>query len=196
VSYRDDLDAAIMRAESLTRDHAHLTEANEQLQRELAEAKIWLGGKRKRALVLIGFGTLCVVTAIGGIAVGRSTIDCPVVVRAPEMALPQVFGTIVSDGPQFGRWTLNATRCVPRGDGVELAAVGSEDHAIWLTADSADVEVPAGDFVLKHIQCYRGLAHELVRHDGTPPTFDGFVDVDCAFDGNRLQGRIELHGCR
>jgi len=197
VSYRDDLDAAIMRAEALTRDHAHLAEANAQLERELAEAKIWLGGKRKRTLVLLGAGALCVAAAIGGVAAGRSTIDCPVVVRAPELpSLPLVFGTIVADGPQLGHWTLNATRCVPRGEGVELAAVGSEDHAIWLTADSADVEVPVGDFVLKHIRCYRKFAHDLVRHDGALPTFDGFVDVDCAFDGNTLQGRIELHNCR
>jgi hypothetical protein len=197
VSYRDDHEAAIMRADAADRHSAQLVEANRRLERELAEAKMWLGGPRRRIAVLTGMSALCVAMLIGGVLLGQSTVDVPAPVeRAVEPALPLVFGTIVADGPLVGRWTVNATRCVWRSDGIELTAAGSEDHVIWLTNNTVEVEVPGGDFVLERSQCHQRLGHEVRRSVGDPATFDGYVALDCTFNGNSLHGHVEFKNCR
>jgi hypothetical protein len=186
-----------MRADAADRDTAQLVEANRRLERELAEAKMWLGGPRRRTAVLTGMGALCVAMLIGGVLLGQSSVEVPPpVVRVVEPTLPQVFGAIVADGPLVGRWTLNATRCVARSDGVELTAVGSEDHVIWLTSNTVEVEIPGGDFVLERSQCYQRLGHEVRRHGGDPATLDGYVALDCTFNGNSLQGHVEFKNCK
>lgn len=203
MSYRDDLDAAIMRAEAATRDHARLVEANHELERQLADAREWLGGPRRRILVVWGVGALCLAVGAAVALVVRSAVEPPVRVAPParvEPAAPQVFGTIAADGPQLGRWALNATRCVSRTDGIELTAVGSEDHAIWLSNGVVEVEIPSGDFILDAAKCHRRLVHEVHRDvrwsDGQSPTLSGYVALDCLFDGNSLQGRIDFKDCR
>ncbi len=186
-----------MRADAADRHSAQLVEANHRLERELAEAKMWLGGPRRRTAVLTGMSALCVAMLIGGVLLGQSTVEVPAPVkRAVEPALPLVFGTIVADGPLVGRWTLNTTRCVSRSDGIELTAVGSEDHVIWLTNNIVEVEVPGGDFVLEPSQCHQRLGHQVRRGSGDPAMLDGYVALDCTFNGNSLHGHVEFKNCR
>jgi hypothetical protein len=194
VSFRDDHDAALMRADAAVREAKLLADENTRLTSELAAAKEWLGGPRVRILV----AAVIVVTTVGisvGALYGRSSVECPVPVatRMPAPPLPQVIGVMVADGPVFGHWTLNATRCVPRDDGIELTAVGSEDHNIWLAGNDVEVETPTGAVTLKHLQCIKRLESAVTKHDGM---YDGHVDVDCRFDDNRLHGRIEFRNCR
>ena len=199
VSYRDDLEAAILRADAATRDNAQLVEANRRLERELAEAKEWLGGPRRRILVVWGLGALCLGLSTIGALVLRSILEPPARVEVParvQRAVPQVFGTIVADGPEVGRWAMNATRCVQRPDGVELTTIGSDEHSVWLINDLVEVEIPNDDFILEPSQCEARLAHDLQREGGEPSTLSGYVAFDCMFDGNSLHGRIEFKDCR
>lgn len=195
VSYRDDHDAALARADAAVREAKHLADDNARLTAELAAAKEWLGGPRMRILLVAGIATICIGLAVGALFYGRSTIDCPAPPASAPVAapLPQVIGVMVADGPVLGHWTLNATRCVPRQDGVELTAVGSEDHNIWLSGNDIEVETPVGALTLKHKHCVTRLESTVLARDGM---FNGYVDVDCRFDDNRLHGRIEFRNCR
>jgi hypothetical protein len=199
VSYRDDLEAAILRVDAATRDNAQLAEANRRLERELAEAKEWLGGPRRRILVIWGLCALCLVLSTIGALVLRSILEPPARVELPprvQNPVPQVFGTIVADGPEVGRWTLNVTRCAQRPDGVELTMIGSDEHSIWLINDLVEIETPNDDFILEASHCPTRLAHEIHRNSGEPSTLSGYVALDCMFDGNSLHGRIEFKDCR
>jgi hypothetical protein len=197
VSYRDDLEAAIMRADAADRNAAQLAEAHRRLERELADAKMWLGGPRRRAAVLTAMGALCVAMLAIGLEVGHGAVEVPVPVqRAAASAAPLVFGTLVADGPQVGRWSMNITRCVSRSDGIELTELGSEDHVIWLTNNIVEIEIPSGDFVLGPSQCAQRLGHQVSRNGGEPATLDGYVALDCMFSGNSLHGHVEFKNCR
>ena len=205
MSYRDDLDAAVSRADAVDRENQRLADDNRRLAAELAEAhallgrgEAWLGGRRVKlmiaAIAVTGLGL-----AVAAGIYGRWTATCTVLVAArPEPASPFVIGTMVADGPKLGHWTLNATRCVPRTDGIELTAAGDqESHIIWLTNNVAELEIPNRDFVLTKTLCMRKLDLAVAHHaDIDPPTYDGHIELDCNFDGNTLQGRIEFQHCR
>jgi hypothetical protein len=201
VSYRDDHDAALARADAAAHEARVLATENARLETELAQAREWLGGPRKRALVLGAGVVIAAVFLLIGLGIGRSTATGPAAAQAiaatpPPLPLPQVFGVIVSDGPELGEWTLNATRCVSRSDGIELTQQGDEGHNIWLTNNVVEVEGPAASLTLRAGQCRKKLVHSVVARDTRPATFDGYVDLDCLFDGNRLIGRIEFRNCR
>ena len=198
MSYRDDLEAAIMRADAADRNATQLAEAHRRLERELAEAKMWLGGPRRRAAVLTGMAALCVAMLVIGLELGHGAVEVPVPGERPAVTPPPplVFGTLVADGPQVGRWSLNTTRCASRSDGIELTEYGSEDHVIWLTNNTVEVEVPGGDFVLGPSQCAQRLGHQVQRNRGEPATLDGYVALDCTFNGNSLHGHVEFKNCR
>ena len=204
MSYRDDLDAAVARADAVDRENRQLAAENQRLEAELAEAReligrgsVWLGGRRLKLLIaaiaLGGFGL-----AVAAGIYGRATATCStVIVARPPPSSPFTIGTMVAEGPKLGHWTLNATRCVPRTDGIELTAAGDqESHIIWLTNNVAEIEVPDHDFVLKKIDCMRKLDLAVARHDTDPATYDGHIELDCTFDGNTIQGRIEFQHCR
>lgn len=199
MSYRDDHDAALARADAAAHEARVLATENARLETELAQAREWLGGSRKRALVLGAGVAIAAAFLMIGLGIGRTTCSSgPTSQPAapPPLPLPQVFGVIVSDGPELGEWTLNATRCVSRTDGIELTQQGGEEHNIWLTNNVVEVEGPGASITLKHTHCMKKLVHSVVAHDTKPPTFDGYVDLDCRFGDNRLIGRIEFHNCR
>ncbi len=203
MSYRDDLDAAVARADAVDRENGQLAAENQRLTAELAEAReligrgsVWLGGLRAKLLlagVAIGGIGLAVATGIYGRV--TATCEAPPVVRAPP-ASPFTIGTMVADGPDLGHWILNATRCVPRTDGIELTALGQDSYIIWLTNDVAEIEVPNKDFVLKKAQCAHTMSLAVQRHDTDPATYDGHIELDCSFDNNTIRGRIEFQHCR
>jgi hypothetical protein len=203
VSYRDDLDAAVARADAVDRENQRLADDNQRLAAELAEAQAllgrgeaWLGGRRVKLMIAaIAIGGLGLAVAAG--VYGRWTATCTVVMVAPPPSSPFVIGAMVADGPKLGHWTLNATRCVPRTDGIELTAAGDqESHIIWLTNNVVELEIPDRDFVLTKVDCYRKLDLAVTHHDTDPPTYDGHVELDCSFAGNTVQGRIEFQHCR
>lgn len=197
MSFRDDHDAALARTDAAEREARLLAGENQRLTSELAEAREWLGGPRKRLVAIAALVVVAGGLAIGGVVVGRSSIECPVPVIASRTApLPTVTGVMVADGPKLGHWTLAATRCVQRSDGIELTAVGSEDHNIWLTNNVTEIEVPTGDILLEDRMCRAHLARAVIASKEIPPTYSGFVELDCHFDDNRLQGRIEFSHCQ
>jgi len=208
MAYRDDHEAALRRAEAAEREQARLADRNVELERKLDAAQQWLGTPRRRMLALFGVVVLCAGTAVGGAAIGRAlgtaNTTCPTCPPIPVAAkLPAVVGVIVADGPTVGHWTLTATKCVRRSDGVELTAVGSENYAVWMSSHSVEVEVPAGDFALDETKYCRGhgLNFGLSEKDGG---YEGHVTLDCRWndnkrprqDDNRLQGRIDFTRCR
>ena len=199
MSYRDDTDAAMARADAAVREAKLLAGENERLAAELARAQEWLGGARKRAILAAVIVAVVVAAGAGGFAIARFTAapspgQTP---PPPVVPLPQVFGVIVADGPQLGRWSLKASRCSPRAGGVELNLVGSEDHNVWLTENVVEIETPTADLVLDKDKCAKMLDHALVQQPRvTPALFDGFVDLDCSFAGNHLFGRIDFKNCR
>ena len=199
MSYRDDPDAALARADAAAHEARVLATENVRLETELAHAREWLGGPRKRALVLGAGVAIAAAFLLIGLGIGRSTATGPTAAAppaAPPPPLPQVFGVIVSDGPELGEWTLNATRCVSRTDGIELTQQGGEEHNIWLTNNVVEVEGPGASITLEHSHCMKKLVQSVVARDTKPPTFDGYVDLDCRFNDNRLIGRIEFRNCR
>jgi hypothetical protein len=107
-----------------------------------------------------------------------------------------VFGVIVADGPEVGHWTLNATRCAIRQDGVELTATGSDGHSIWVADGQVEIELPAGTLRIDKKSCWAGFKPVVERREPRPMTFEGLLDLDCAFGDNRLQGRIEFRACQ
>lgn len=69
--------------------------------------------------------------------------------------------------------------------------------ARWSPRDNvAEIEVTNRDFVLKKTDCVRKLDLAVAHHDTDPPTYDGHIELDCQFDENTLQGRIEFQHCR
>jgi hypothetical protein len=203
VSYRDDLDAAVTRADAVDRENRHLTDENRRLTAELAEARdmigkgaVWLGGGRLKLLLGIS-AIVCIGVGAGALLVGRMTAECPECRIPPPARLPVTIGTMVADGPKFGHWTLNATRCVRRSDGIELTASGEEKHVIWLTNNVIELEVPNNDFLLEEKHCFRrGLLVE-TNEKQDPVTYSGHVELDCRLDGGGwIQGRIEFQNCR
>ena len=202
MSYRDDLDAAVARADAADRENRLLAEENQRLTAQLADAQemlgrgsVWLGGSRTKALMLtIAGGGIALAVAAG--IYGRVTASYPEPVIVHRTAPPFTIGTMVADGPDLGRWTLEATRCVPRSDGIELTAVGQDSYIIWLTNNIAEVEVPNHDIVLHKKECISKLDLSVTSHDTDPPTYDGHIELDCSFDNNTLRGRIEFQHCR
>jgi len=197
MTYRDDHAAAIARIDALEHEHRQLAGENERLTRDLADAREWLGGPRKRAALLLaalGGGALFVLV---GLAIGRGISDSPHVVAAPTRlpTTPQVTGVIIADGPKLGHWMLTATRCTIRDDGVELSALGSEDHNVWLSNAAVEIELPNGIISLDHKMCIPRLEHAIIQSGSNPTTLDGYVYVDCQWDENRLAGRIDFARC-
>ncbi len=199
MSYRDNHDAALARADAATHEARVLAAETTRLETELAQAREWLGGPRKRALVLGAGVAIAAAFFVIGLGIGRSTASGGATAQAaaaPPPPLPEVYGVIVSIGSDLGEWTLNATRCVSRTDGIELTQQGGEEHNIWLTNDVVEVEGPGATLTLKHAHCMKKLVQSVIANDTKPPTFDGYVDLDCRFNGNRLAGRIEFRNCR
>jgi hypothetical protein len=198
VSYRDDHAAAVSRADALDRENAALRDETQRLAAELAAASEWLGGPRKRLFVGAAAVLGAVALAAGALVLGRATASCPDCTRvAPPRPQPMVLGAIVADGAQLGHWILSATRCVARSDGIQLTAVGSEDHGIWLTNNVTDVETPLAAISLdEHKHCQGKLKRQVVRVSDTPAEFDGHIELDCTWGENRIQGRIEFRRCR
>jgi hypothetical protein len=198
MTYRDDHDAAVMRADAADREAKRLAAENVRIAAELAEAREWLGGPRKRLFLGAGIGLACVALALGGAYVGRITAPDRVRVerRSAQDPLPSVIGAMLANGPDLGSWTLTATRCVSRSDGIQLTAAGSEDYSIWLTNNVTEVETPKHSLMLRDHQCVKRLGRLVDRVDDKPPTYTGHIDLDCSFDGNRLIGRIEFRNCR
>lgn len=196
MTYRDDHAAALARVDALEHDQRQLAADNERLTRELAAAREWLGGPRRRAAVLAGALGGAALFALAGLAIGRATYDPPPAPPPPRRpAAPQVTGVIVADGPRLGHWILTATRCTIRDDGVELSALGSEDHNVWLSNAAVEIELPNGILSLTHKSCFARLEHAIIQRESNPTTLDGYVFVDCRFDDNRLAGRIDFSRC-
>ena len=196
MSFRDDHDAALMRADAAEREQKVLAAENERLAAELAAAREWLGGPSKRAFLFGGILILGIGLVLVGVVIGRRTVDEPAVVAAAaprEPRLPLVYGVVVGTGPDVGHWTFAATRCAPRGDGVELTNIGSAGISIWMTNDQVELELPSRTLFLTKKQCITKLVSALTRKDDL---IDGYVELDCSFDTNNLQGRIEFKHCR
>lgn len=202
MSFRDDHDAALMRADAAERDRNILEAEKQRLEAELAAAREWLGGPSKRAFLLGGLVVLGVGLVLVGVMIGRGTASAPEVVRVkPAPPLPSITGVIVADGWQVGHWTMIATRCTPRGDGVELTTIGSAaghggnaGRSIWLTNDQVELELPGGTMFLTKKQCFAKLVGVVTRT--ADDMLDGYVELDCTFETNRLQGRIDFKHCR
>src|SRR5262245_45535345 len=101
MTYRDDHAAAIARIDALEHDQRKLAADNERLTHELAEAREWLGGPRRRAALLAGALGTATLFALAGLAIGRATYDPPPPPAPPRPpAPPQVTGVLVADGPR------------------------------------------------------------------------------------------------
>jgi hypothetical protein len=194
MSFRDDHDAALLRADAAERERGIVVAENERLQAELAEARQWLGAPAKRGYLAAGLAIGGATLLLIGVWIGRATISpaAPVRVKAPR--LPTVTGVIVSDGPRVGHWTMSATRCTPRGDGVELTTIGDSGVSIWLGNDQVELETRAGTLFLERKRCLSKLVAQLARQ--TDGSIDGRIELDCQFEGNWLQGRIDFQSCR
>lgn len=194
MTYRDDHEAAVMRADAAERETARLAKDHERLAAELAAAKEWLGGPRRRMLLLAAVIAIGSVFGFCGVLLGRGTATCPTCpTLPPPPTLPAIVGVMVADGPKVGHWTLTATRCVLREDGIELTAAGSEDHNLWLNDQTVEIEFPAGDFFISQKECKTTFDFALIKHDDG---YEGHVSLDCRFADNRLQGRIDFKRCR
>jgi hypothetical protein len=194
MSFRDDHDAALMRAAAAEREQQILAAENERLATELAGAREWLGGPKQRAFLLGGLVVLGIGLVLVGIAIGRATVGEPAVVRVkPPPPLPAIAGVIVADGWQVGHWMMLATRCTPRGDGIELTNVGSAGRSIWLTNGQVELELPTGTMFLTSKMCFAKLTGVVTKVDDM---FDGYVELDCTFENNKLLGRIDFKHCR
>lgn len=185
-----------MRADAAERERALVVADNERLKAEFAEAKQWLGGPGRRGFLAAGLAIGGAALLLAGVWVGRATVSpsAPVVRAAKRAPLPTIVGVIVSDGPRVGHWTLNATRCTKRGDGVELTTMGDSGVSIWLGKDQVEVETRAGTVFLDGKLCVsKRIAEVALRDDGS---VDGRLELDCQFEGNWLQGRIDFQYCR
>ena len=190
-----------MRADAAERETARLADENRTLHVELEAAKLWLGGPKRRMLVLATVIAISAAFGVAGIMIGRTTatsLPCPVVPKAAPVA--GISGVMVADGPMVGHWTLTTTRCAVRSDGIELSAIGNSDHIIWLGEHSVEIEVPNNDFFLDAGRCTQAYDRALVKHDDG---YSGQLTLDCAWFGsrmdgrlNRLQGHIEFTGCK
>jgi hypothetical protein len=199
VTYRDDHAAAIARIDALEHDNAGLARDNLLLEVQLARAREWLGGPRKRLALLLGGVAAAAAIAVGGYALGRSTTPDAVVVAAvpPAPALPATSGTMLGWDHLTGPWTMRATRCAVHRDGVELTAAGSDGHSLWLGPSGLELESPSASIPLDEHHCFSKLQHDLVRHDDTtPPTYSGYVSLECRYDGDVVVALIEFHSCR
>lgn len=196
MSFRDDHDAALMRADAAERERKILEAETQRLAAELASAREWLGGPSKRAFLLGGLVVLGIALVLIGVVIGRATASAPAPVARAKAAppLPSIAGVIVADGWQVGHWTMTATRCAPRGDGIELTNVGGAGRSIWLTNDQIELELPGGTMFLTKKQCFAKLVGVVTRT--AEDMFDGYVELDCTFETNRLQGRIDFKHCR
>ena len=195
MSYRDDHDAAIARADAAVREAAQLAAENERLTAELAAAKEWLGGPRKRAMLL---GAI-VLTALGlgaaGLAIGRCTVEPVVIQPPPPKIYPKVVGVVFADGPEVGHWMMKATRCIPREIGVELTSVGKDDHSVGIIGNDVEIETPTGALTLERTHC-RQREVSVRKNDRDPTAWDGFVDLDCRFRDNMVHGYVEFENCK
>lgn len=200
MTYRDDHDAALHRAQAAEREAKLFAVENKRLETELAEAREWLGGPRKRAILMSVVVGVSLLAGVTGFLIGRFTASAPVpavVPMAPKAPLPEIYGLIVADGPDLGRWSLDPTRCVQRApEGIELTKQGSTEHSIWITNSTVEVESPSGVVALDPKRCFKKLERQVIAKDTTPPTFDGFVDLDCTWNDNHIIGRITFTGCR
>ena len=196
MSFRDDHDAALMRADSAEREQKIIAAENQRLEAELAAAREWLGGPSKRAFLLGGLVVLGIALVVVGVVIGRATAaSAPPVARAKAAPPPpSLAGVIVADGWNVGHWTMLATRCTPRGDGIELTNIGHAGRSIWLRNDQVELELPGGTMFLTKKQCFAKLVGVVTRT--ADDMFDGYVELDCTFDTNRLQGRIDFKHCR
>jgi hypothetical protein len=191
MSYRDDHDAALLRAEAAERDASILADANRQLAADLVQAREWLGGPRRRALALVVLFAAGALAMAVGIAIGRTTAPEP---SAPELRrptpLPSTSGALVLDGPMLGHSTMIATRCAARFDGsVDICSDAGILHVSGdgLTLDVADLHV-----LLTRERCYLARDASVVQGVG----LSGHVTLDCIFEGNRLAGRVDFLHCR
>lgn len=213
MSYRDDHQAALTRIDALEHEHRLLAADNARLASELGQAQEWLGAPRKRSLALAGVIALVAIVGAAMFVCGRLTAPrAAAAAAAPpkQQPLPSVTGVMVGDGVLVGdgpaggewmvvtddrltdEWMLVATRCVPRGDGVQLTAAGSEAHSVWIGRDGVELELPARTIKLEPKKSCQ-VASTLTRtNDGA----DGFVQIACNFDGNRVHGRIDFKHCR
>jgi hypothetical protein len=196
VSFRDDHDAALMRADAAERERKIVEAENQRLEAELASAREWLGGPSKRAFLLGGLVVLGIALVVVGVVIGRATASPPAPRARAKLAPPppSIAGVIVADGWQVGHWTLMPTRCTPRGDGIELTNIGNAGRSIWLTNDQVELELPSGTMFLTKKQCFAKLVGSLTRT--ADDMFEGHVELDCTFETNRLQGRIDFKHCR
>lgn len=193
VSYRDDHDATLARLAAVEREAKLAAADNLRLEKELVEAKEWLGGARRRWILLGGMVALNALVFIAGLMAGRTTAERaePTVLQAaPPPVLPAVYGVIVADGPDVGHWTLHATRCAVRQEGVELTATGSDGHSVWVADGKVEIELPAGALQLAANKHCWGKYEVAVAPTG------GYVNLDCSFADNRIQGRIQFTNCR
>jgi hypothetical protein len=194
LSFRDDHDAALMRADAAERERALLVVENERLVAELADAREWLGGPRKRLFLLGGGLVVGLGLVLAGVGIGRATVDDPPPVKmlkAPPM--PSIAGLMVAHGPDLGHWMMNATRCVPRSDGIELTTIGTTERSFWVGKDQVELELPGGTVFLTRARCAAKFIAYVTHHDDM---VDGAIELDCSFDTNQLQGRIDFKNCR
>lgn len=194
MSFRDDHDAALMRADATERERKLLAAENERLAAELAGAREWLGGPSKRAFLVGGLVVLGIGLVFVGVVIGRRTVEpasAPVRVKTPP--LPAISGLIVADGPDVGHWMLTATRCAKRSDGIELTSVGGDERSFWIGNDQVELELPGGTVFLTKRRCITKFVAYVGHHDDM---VDGALELDCSYDNNRLQGRIDFKHCR
>ena len=107
MSYRDDLDAAVTRADAIDRDNRRLVEDNQRLTAELAEAhellgrgSVWLGGLRAKLLLAA--------VAVGGLGLA---VAAGIYGRVTAGYLERMFGGLSTEvlyRPENRRWALGA----------------------------------------------------------------------------------------
>ena len=197
MSFRDDHDAALMRADAAERERALLQMEVQHLEIQLTRAREWLGGPSKRAFLVGGLIVFGIGLALVGFLLGRMTVeptlDAPRARANAAPLRPTVTGVIVADGPRVGHWTLAATRCAQRSDGIELTSIGDGGVSFWLSNNQIELETRAGTLYLDHKLCVSKMIGVVARTDDR---IDGHLELDCQFEGNWLQGRIDFQHCR
>jgi hypothetical protein len=195
--------SALARTEAAEREAARLTEANAALEHDLAAARTWLGGARKRAAVFAAIVTGAIALGAAGFAIGRATADAsppppempakPIGFPPAPIEPPRVAGAMMVDGPDLGSWVAKPTQCIVQPDrSIQLDA--DDNHTVWLSHAAVQLETPDRVQVLDEHKCYRMLHHDVLRDDDN--TFSGFLDVDCEWLGNHVIGRIDVAHCR
>jgi hypothetical protein len=186
VSYRDDHEAAVMRADAADRERARLADENLRLVRELDTARAWLGGPRYRAMVFVGMLVVGAGLVAAGHAMGQSTAQCP----AHARPVAAITGNVETKG-SIGEETLMPTQCHTLTDGLELVA--SDKSAIALTSRGIEVALAGKSNIVLDPQ-YCAVHRRYMTY--VDDSYVGYVELDCAAVNGSVKGRIDFQHCQ